>query len=79
METLEQSTTTRHDYRMKGWQQTILVVIGAAGLLGALAILATTLGDSGRSGPLLLAVFIGAFGGFMLSSALRSRCPQRQW
>ncbi len=73
METLEQSTTTRHEYRMKGWQQTILVVIGAAGLLGALAILATTLGDSGRSGPLLLAVFIAAFGVFMLSSALRSR------
>ncbi len=73
METLEHSTTTRHEYRMKGWQQTILVVIGAAGILGALAILAATFGDSGRSAPLLLVVFIAAFGIFMLSSALRSR------
>jgi uncharacterized protein (DUF697 family) len=74
METLQQATTTtRHEYRMKSWQKTILVVIGAAGLLGALAILATTFGDSGRSSPLLLAVFIAAFGVFMLSSALRSR------
>jgi uncharacterized protein (DUF697 family) len=73
METLEHSTTTRHEYRMKGWQQTILVVIGSAGILGALAILAATFRDSGRSAPLLLVVFIAAFGIFMLSSALRSR------
>ena len=73
METLQQSTTTRHEYRMKSWQKIILVVIGAAGLLGALAILAATFGDSGRSSPLLLVVFIAAFGVFMLSSALRSR------
>ena len=73
METLEQSTTTRHEYRMKGWQRTILVIIGSAGILGALAILTATFSDPDRSGPLLLAVFIAAFGIFMLSSALRSR------
>lgn len=73
MGTFQQSTTTRHEYRMKGVQRTILLIVGAAGVLGGLAMITVFAKDPSRSAPVLLVLFFTAFGIYMLESALFAR------
>lgn len=73
MQAFQQSTTFLHEYRMKGVQRTILLVLGAAAIFGVIAVTAASVKDPNRPAPLLLAMFLAAFGTFMLASALRSR------
>ena len=73
MNSLQQIDTSRHEYRLKGWQRGLYVVLGAA--MAAFGIFFTFIAGTKSDGLLgvLIALFFIGIGFYVLVYALRSR------
>jgi hypothetical protein len=69
----EQMVTTRHEYRMKAWYRSFLLILGSPAVAGGIVMCALALRGTNMALPMVLtAVFFG-FGIYLIALAMRSR------
>ncbi|HKD61768.1 MAG TPA: hypothetical protein VKB47_14995 [Terracidiphilus sp.] len=65
--------STRHEYRIKTWYRSFLLVLGAPALAGGITVLALASRSSSISLPTVMSLTFLGFGAYFVALALRSR------
>lgn len=73
MNTAEQTSDTRHEYRMKGWYRAFLLIMGAPAVSGGIVMCALALKGTSSSLPLILTALFLGFGVYLIALGSRSR------
>ena len=73
MDTLNQPTTGRHEYRIKSWYRSILLVLGAPAVAGSIVMCTVATNVANSTLPLVLTAAFLVFGVYLIALALRSR------
>lgn len=73
MNTSYMGINIRHEYRMKGWYRSFLLILGAPALAGGIALLGLTSKSARISLPAMMALTCLGFGAYLVALALRSR------
>ncbi len=73
MDTLNQPTTTRHEYRIKSWYRAILLVLGAPAVAGSIVMSTVARNVANSTWPLVMTAAFLFFGVYLIALALRSR------
>ena len=69
----EQSITARHEYGMKAWYRSLLLILGACAVSGGIAVSVVVVRTSGSTLPSVMALLFLGFGTYLLLVAQRSR------
>ena len=64
---------TRHEYRMKDWYRSVLLILGAPAVSGGIVMAVLATKSSGSVLPLLMCVLFFGFGAYLIAVAQRSR------
>jgi hypothetical protein len=73
MDTLNQPTTSYHEYRIKPWYRSILLVLGAPAVAGSIVMCMVARNGTNSTLPLILTAAFLFFGVYMIALAVRSR------
>lgn len=73
MNTSEQLATTRHEYRLKSWYRSLLLVLGAPAVSGGIVMGYLTYKAVNASLPLLMTALFLGFGIYLIALGMRSR------
>jgi hypothetical protein len=73
MDTLNQPTTSRHEYRIKSWYRSILLVLGAPAVAGSIVMCTVATNVANSTLPLVMTAAFLFFGVYLIALAVRSR------
>jgi uncharacterized protein (DUF697 family) len=73
MNITEQAIGMRHEYRMKGWYRSFLLILGAPAVAGGMVMCALAMKTVNMNLPLMMTALFLGFGIYLIALALRSR------
>ncbi len=73
MNTLNQQTASRHEYRIKAWYRSILLVLGAPAIAGSIAMCMLSFQVANTALPRVMTAGFLFFGVYLIALAMRSR------
>jgi hypothetical protein len=73
MNTSEQTTGMRHEYRMKGWYRSFLLIMGAPAVAGGIVMCALAVKTVSLTLPLMMTALFLGFGSYLIALGMRSR------
>jgi hypothetical protein len=73
MNTINQPTETRHEYHIKAWYRSILLVLGAPAVAGSIVMSMVARNVANSTLPLVMTIAFLFFGVYLIALALRSR------
>jgi len=73
MSTPEQISTLRHEYRVKAWYRSMLLILGAPAIAGGIVMCALALKGVNTALPVVMTALFLFFGIYLIALALRSR------
>jgi len=73
MNTSERATGMRHEYRMKGWYRSFLLIMGAPAVAGGIVMCALAVKTVSLTLPLMMTALFLGFGIYLIAFGMRSR------
>ena len=73
MNTSEQSALARHEYKMKAWYRSLLLILGASAVSGGIVMFVLATKVSGSLLPAVMTILFLGFGIYLILTAQRSR------